>query len=175
MVCQEDCDFSEYDYDTLVAKCSCKVKDCTESFADMKINKRKLLENFKNIKNIINFEFLKCYNKLLCKEGILKNFGFYILLLIILFHIISIFVFIIKHYPLLKKKIKKVISFKKNENNNIYKISKKHRLNTNKNSKLIIFFIFLKFSNNLVLLIFISAYDSAQSLASHEHLATKVL
>ena len=65
----------------------------------------------------------------------MKNFGFYILLLIILFHIISIFVFIIKHYPLLKKKIKKVISFKKNENNNIYKISKKHRLNTNKNSK----------------------------------------
>ena len=39
----------------------------------MKINKNKLLENFKNIKNIVNFEFLKCYYKLLCKEGILKK------------------------------------------------------------------------------------------------------
>ena len=85
VVCQEDCDFSEYDYETFVAKCSCDVKECSESYADMSINKTKLLENFKNIKNIINFEFLKCYNKLLCKEGILNNIGCYILLAIILF------------------------------------------------------------------------------------------
>ena len=52
VICQEDCDFSEYDYDNLVAKCSCDAKDCAESYADMKINKNKLLENFKNIKNI---------------------------------------------------------------------------------------------------------------------------
>ena len=62
----------------------------------MSIDKNKLLDNFKNIKNIVNFEFLKCYNKLLCKEGIYKNFGFYILLAIILFHLIAILVFIIK-------------------------------------------------------------------------------
>ena len=55
IVCQEDCDFSEYDYDTFVAKCSCKVKECSESFSDMNINKNKLLDNFKNIKNIINY------------------------------------------------------------------------------------------------------------------------
>ena len=97
----------------------------------MKINKNKLLENFKNIKNIINFEFLKCYNKLLC-NGIFKNFGFYILLLIILFHIISIFIFIIKHYPLLKKKIKNIFTFKKIGKDIKNKISKMHRLNTNK-------------------------------------------
>ena len=134
VVCQEDCDFSEYDYDTLVAKCSCNAKDCVESFADMKINKIKLLENFKNIKNIINFRFLICYKKLFCKEGILKNFGSYILLLIILLYIISIFIFIIKHYPLLKKKIKNIIFFKKNGKDIKYKISKMYRLNTNKNS-----------------------------------------
>ena len=27
IVCQEDCDFSEYDYDNFVAKCSCVIKD----------------------------------------------------------------------------------------------------------------------------------------------------
>ena len=43
IVCQEDCDFSEYDYNTLVAKCSCEVKECAESFSEMSINKNKLL------------------------------------------------------------------------------------------------------------------------------------
>ena len=86
IVCQEDCDFSEYDYETFVAKCSCNVKESSDSYADMSINKNKLLENFKNIKNIINFEFLKCYKKLFNKEGILNNIGCFILLAIIVFH-----------------------------------------------------------------------------------------
>ena len=61
--------FLEYDYTTSVANCSCNVKEISESFADMNINTNKLLENFKNIKNIINFEFLKCYIKLFNKEN----------------------------------------------------------------------------------------------------------
>ena len=108
IVCQEDCDFSEYDYSKFVAKCICKVKQRSESFADMNINKAKLLENFINIKNIVNFIFLKCYKKLLNKLGILYNIGFYILLAIIIFHIISIFVLTIKQFSSLKNKIKKL-------------------------------------------------------------------
>ena len=42
MVCQEDCDFSEYNYITSTAKCSCKVKETSSTFADMNINKAKL-------------------------------------------------------------------------------------------------------------------------------------
>jgi hypothetical protein len=103
IVCQEDCDFSEYDYDTFVAKCSCKVKKCSDSFADMNINKKKLLENFKNIKSIVNFSFLVCYKKLFNKEGILFNIGFYLLLFIILFQIIAIIIFSFKQFSSLKK------------------------------------------------------------------------
>ena len=33
------CDFSEYDYEALVATCSCKAKKSEQSFADMTINK----------------------------------------------------------------------------------------------------------------------------------------
>ena len=40
-ICQEDCDFSNYDYETSVAKCSCDVKECAEEFADMKIDKNR--------------------------------------------------------------------------------------------------------------------------------------
>ena len=73
IICQEDCDFSDYDYDTLVAKCSCEVKESSKTFSDMSINKNKLLDNFKNIKNITNFNFLNCHKKLFKKEGILNN------------------------------------------------------------------------------------------------------
>ena len=71
----------------------------------MKINKNKLLENFKNIKNIINFEFLKCYRKLFNKEGILNNIGCFILLAIILFHILTIFIFILNQFSSIINKI----------------------------------------------------------------------
>ena len=79
MVCQDDCDFSEYDYNTQKAKCLCKVKKSPgsfKSFADMKINKTKLYENFIDIKNIANINLLVCYKQLFKGEGIKKNIGF---------------------------------------------------------------------------------------------------
>ena len=112
IICQEDCEFSEYNYDTFIAKCSCKVKESDKSFIDMKINKEKILDNFKNVKNFLNFNFLICYKKLFIKEGILYNIGCYLLLSIILFHIISIFVFSIKQFSLLINKKKQLYSKK---------------------------------------------------------------
>ena len=35
VVCQEDCDFSEYDPDSLIAKCSYDAKESQPSVADM--------------------------------------------------------------------------------------------------------------------------------------------
>ena len=43
MVCQEDCDFSEYNYNTYTAECLCKVKESSQSFSEMNIDKIKLL------------------------------------------------------------------------------------------------------------------------------------
>ena len=108
-VCQDDCKFSDYKSETMKVECSCNAKESSPSIANMNINKNKLLDNFKNIKNIANFNFLICYKKLLKKEGIIHNFGAYIIFAIILFHIISIFVFCIIDYPLIKKKIKQII------------------------------------------------------------------
>ena len=109
IICQEDCDFSEYNYDSLEAKCSCQVKESSKSFVDMNINKNKLLENFKNIKNFLNFNFLVCYKKLFNKNGIINNIGCYIILAIIIFHIISIFILSgIQFSSLKKKKMKKL-------------------------------------------------------------------
>ena len=65
---------------------------------------------------------------MLNKEGILNNIASNIILAIILFHIITIFIFSIKQFPLLKNKIK-AISYK-------LKLSKKHKYNIKKKKSL---------------------------------------
>ena len=108
-VCQEDCDFSEYDYNTQKAKCSCKVKESSStSLADMKINKTKLYENFVDIKNIANIKLMVCYKELLSIKGIKNNIAFYVTVPIIIFHIIVIILFYIKQKNKIDNKIKDI-------------------------------------------------------------------
>ena len=81
----------------------------------MKIDKAKLFENFKDIKSIVNFKFLKCCKKLFTLKGIMNNYGCYIILIIILFHILSIFIFRVNSFDLIKKIIMKIASNKNKE------------------------------------------------------------
>ena len=83
IVCQEGCSFSDYDYNNKAANCSCDAKQSSLSISDMKIDKDKLLANFKNIKNVANLNILVCIKKLFSKVGILENIGFYIFIAII--------------------------------------------------------------------------------------------
>ena len=105
-VCQDDCDFVSYNYTIKKAKCTCKVKESSSSFADMKIDENKLLDNFKNIKNIANLNLLKCFKVLFSKIGISKNVGFYIFITFIIFHTIVLILFYNKKLDTLIKKIK---------------------------------------------------------------------
>ena len=119
-VCQDDCNLVSYNYTSKKAKCSCETKGSSKSFADMKINKNKLLDNFKNIKNLGNFNILKCFKVLLSKKGILNNVGFFIIGTIIIFHIITLFILCLKQFELLKNKIidivfAKLLMLKKND------------------------------------------------------------
>ena len=113
-LCQEDCSFDSYNTTTKKVNCSCSVKERSKSFADMNINKGKLLANFKNIKNLANIGILSCTQKLFCKNGIIKNIAFYIIMIIILFHFIAIFIFCLKQYDSLNKIIKDIIFAIKN-------------------------------------------------------------
>ena len=108
-VCQDYCVFSDYNHTNKKANCSCKARESHISFADMKINKDKLFENLININNIANLNILICYKKLFNINGILFNIGNYIIATIILFHIISFFIFYLKQYGLIKNKIKVII------------------------------------------------------------------
>ena len=108
-LCQDDCEFLNYDNEKNKVECSCNVKESSSSIADIKINKAELLKNFKDIKNIANLNFLLCYKKLFNKDGIINNIGCYILIFIIIFHIISIFVFYLNDFKIIKKKIEEII------------------------------------------------------------------
>ena len=78
----------------------------------MKINITKLLENFIDFKNIANFNILICYKQLFTKEGIIKNIGSIIIIIIILFHIISIYIFYVHQSFIFKIQIRGILSNK---------------------------------------------------------------
>ena len=108
-ICQESCFFSEYDYDTKRAKCSCDIIETFSSLKDIKIDKTKLFNNFIDIKNIGNIRLLPCYNVLFTKKGLIKNYGSYVIIFIFLFHIILIILFFAKrHFKKIKRKIKNI-------------------------------------------------------------------
>ena len=123
-VCQEGCDFSDYDYQNKKAQCSCDVKESSSSYADMIIDKDKLFKNFMDIKNIANINLLKCYKSLFSKKGIQHNIGSFIIIPIIIFHLISIFIFYKYQFNKIEEKINDIIFGIKNWK--LFKESKKN-------------------------------------------------
>ena len=127
-LCQDDCDFTEYYFNSQQAKCLCKVKESKLSIKDMKINKTKLYESFTDIENIINFKIMICYKILFTKNGIIYNIAFYFILLVILFHIIVIIIFYSYQKNIIDKETKDIISSINNLNiDNNTKIKRKSR------------------------------------------------
>ena len=96
-VCQEKCIFTEYDYNTKKAKCSCDIEESSTSLKNIKIDKSKFYENFIDIQNIANINLLVCYKVLFSKKGIKKNYGCFILIPIIIFHFILLILFCAMH------------------------------------------------------------------------------
>ena len=129
-LCQEDCDFVDYNYNTHKVNCSCQVKASYSPADCMHINKKKLLENLKNIKNIANVMILGCYKILSILNSFSKNIGNYIISAIMIFHIIALLIFFIKKIKLIYRKIGKIISeLKQNldKNDFIVDIRKKNK------------------------------------------------
>ena len=96
-VCQENCEFTEYNYNIHKAKCSCKVEESSSSSIFMNINKTEIHESFKDIKSKMNIEIVKCYKVLFTKDGIIKNIAFYLIIIIFLLHLAFIIIFYNKY------------------------------------------------------------------------------
>ena len=113
-VCQDNCDFKDYDYQIQKAKCSCKVKQSSASSALMNINITEIINNFMDIKNLVNIVILRCNKVLFSKNGIKKNIEFYLNIPIIILHLICIVIFYRVQLYYLKEKIKEIIYGLKN-------------------------------------------------------------
>ena len=111
-LCEEDCDFKEYDSKTENVLCSCDVKIKLPLISEISFNKEKLYDKFININNSINIKIIKCYYILFNKEGISKNISIYIILPIIIFHLVTIIIFYTKDYKKLNFIINNILSYK---------------------------------------------------------------
>ena len=146
-ICQEDCDFVEYNNETKIALCSCQIKESSTSFLNMKINKAQLFNAFIDINSIMNVNIMKCYKILFSTNGLLYNIGSYIIIIITYLHISNISIFFCVKYSKIKKQLINIFYAKKNikliPDLNKEK-EKKKKLKSNSNSKN---FIFLKTKN----------------------------
>ena len=62
--------------------------------SEIKFDKKKLFDNFKDINNIGNFKMLKCTKLLFDKKNFFKNSGNYLLMFLLPLSLISLFVFV---------------------------------------------------------------------------------
>jgi len=141
-ICEENCDFTEYDNITKRAKCSCKAKLQLPLISEIKVDKNKLLSNFKDIRNIGNFKMLKCTHLLFNKDNIFKNSANYITIFLLFISTLAIFIF--AFYNIVKIKEFIINKFKSSnliiitdDNNNIKKDNNKKRKETNGDKMLI--------------------------------------
>ena len=118
-VCQDNCIFTEYDNIIHKAKCSCDVIESSSNFENMKIERKNLYKNFIDIKNIANINLLVCYKELFTIKGIIKNYGSYSIITIIIGHLIIILIFYLKNlYNNIKEKINEISFCINNQDSN---------------------------------------------------------
>ena len=117
-VCEENCDFIEYDDINNKAICSCFTKIKLPIISEIKVDKDKLYSNLKDIKNIGNFKMLKCKYLIFKAKSFLENSANYITMILFVLSIIAIFVFIFISYVKIKEIIIKFSLRKKEKINN---------------------------------------------------------
>ena len=140
-ICEENCDFDEYNKRTKKAACKCDIKNFTESFFDINFDMQVFYKYCTNFTKLVNLDVMKCYKILFTKNGMLNNYGSFLILPIILFHIISYVIFNLRDLKLIRNKLREIANFKKifdslNQKKNKNKISeiKKYTENNQDNN-----------------------------------------
>ena len=123
-LCEEICFVKDYNFSTGKATCSCPVKIESTPISEVKFNKTKLYNNFKNLTNTMNAKIMKCFDYVFSKEAIIKNIGFYITILTVLLHIVFIILFYIRDYKKIKSEVIKIININNDKKENKMKESK---------------------------------------------------
>ena len=135
-ICEENCDFKYYNYTNKKVTCSCAIKLSLSSIQNIKIDKEKLKKNFKDINNIANIKFLKCYKIAFKRKNLLPNIGFYIMDFIFLLYLIFLFMFYSDYQHLYFKEIKNIFFDFGNEY--MTTINNNNRITITNNKKIVI-------------------------------------
>ena len=143
-LCENNCIFNGYYFDTKKALCECETKIKINLISDLVAEENILSNNFNETKeSATKMGTLKCVSLLFSKNGLIKNIGSYILIFTIGLFAISTFIFYKCGYQLIVNNIQDILSKKniknlvKNKNkmftkNKKVKKSKKNLLNPNK-------------------------------------------
>ena len=136
-LCESECNYKGYDYETKKSKCECKLKNEISIFF-IKIDTERLYNQFTGLTSS-NIDIIKCYYLLFQKKNLLYNIGFYVILFIIFIFCIGAIIFILKGYNLLVQKIDIIIKTNHLLNtrllNNMNRKRKKIKKKSNKNNK----------------------------------------
>ena len=117
-LCDENCEFIEYDYKNRKTKCSCNIKiNIPFLVEDIIINKDELIKSFTDINHISNLYTIKCHKTAFNINNIKNNYGSYIILLIIILYFVCLILFYAKYYSSLELEINNYFSSLLNLNN----------------------------------------------------------
>ena len=139
-ICEEDCEFIEYDYNKKRALCSCFTKIKIPMISTIRFDKKKLFSNFIDFKNIANIKVLKCTNLLFNKNNIFKNIANYIMTILFIIGISALFIFCFYNNTKIKNffnRIWKENNIKINKNEPIITFNKKTKTKQKPNKKTI--------------------------------------
>jgi len=130
-LCEKNCIYHGYDSNTKKVLCQCKFKTKFSFLSELNNAKDELLNNFVDIKSIMNLIVLKCYNLLFNRDSLINNIGSYTILSIAFIYIIGIILFLKKGYPYLEMQIREIIKIKKEMDNdiNLNDIKEKSKIN----------------------------------------------
>ena len=123
-LCEENCEFIDYNNINKKVKCSCDVKIKFPLIEEIIFDKNKLYKSFTDIKNIINIKIIKCYKNVFKIESLIRNYGFFIFISIFVLYFICLFLFYFKYYYNIINIINEIFKAKnnnldlKNENKN---------------------------------------------------------
>ena len=125
-VCEDKCDFIGHNKYSKKVICSCYTKLKLPLISEIKVDKDKLYK-YIDLKKLANFDVLKCYKLITSKVGIITNFGFYLFIPTFIMYFVTIFLFYIKEFNLIKKQINDIAyakKFLKNARKTFYNLGK---------------------------------------------------
>ena len=117
-LCESNCELTGYNFNKKEAICECNIKIKLPLISEIVVNKNKFLNNFINLKETTNIYTMKCLKLLFSKNGIIKNIGSYILLLILILNTVLSIDFVLKEFDNFFNKIKKLVQIIKLNNKN---------------------------------------------------------